>query len=57
MMATCIKEETLTTPIHRVIEATYICRKIKIKIEGRGPKIENENASRDMTKIPRSQKK
>ena len=57
MIATCIKEETLTTPIHRVIEVTNIWRKMKIKIEGRGPKIEKKNASRDMTKIPRSQKK
>ena len=57
MIATSMKDETLMTPIQRVIEMTNIWRKMKINIDGRGPKIENINDSKDITRIPKSQKK
>ena len=52
-----MKDETLMTPIQRVIEMTNIWRKMKINTDGRGPKIENINDSKDITRIPKSQKK
>ena len=52
-----MKEETLMTPIQRVIEMTNIWRKMKINTDGRGPKIENKKNSKDITRIPKSQKK
>ena len=57
MIATSMKDETLMTPIQRVIEMTNIWRKMKINTDGRGPKIENINDSKDITRIPKSQKK
>ena len=50
-------EETLTTPIHKVVETTQTCRKMKIIIDGRGPYTEKNKASRVIAKIPQSRKR
>ena len=50
-------EETLTTPIHKVVDTTQIWRKMKMTIDGRGPKMEKIRASRVIAKIPQSRKK
>ena len=50
-------EETLTTPIHKVVETTQIWRKMKIRMEGRGPTMEKIAASTVMAKMPQSRNK
>ena len=50
-------EETLTTPIHKVVDTTQIWRKMKMTIDGRGPKMEKIRASRVIAKILQSRKK